>query len=51
MCYVEAKFSIESGTRMCAVFSTAENEDASISFEDFLDMASGSYAGLSILDD
>ena len=26
---------------MCAVFSTAENEDASISFEDFLDMASG----------
>ena len=28
--------------RMCAVFSTAENEDASISFEDFLDMASGS---------
>ena len=27
--------------RMCAVFSTAENEDASVSFEDFLDMASG----------
>lgn len=26
--------------RMCAVFSTAENEDASVSFEDFLDMAS-----------